>query len=437
MPQREMNFDGLVGPTHNYAGLSFGNVASKGHQGRQSHPRAAALQGLSKMRAVAEMGFAQGFLPPLARPEASVLRHLGFSGSDEEVMAEAARVDPILMAQVCSASCMWTANAATVSPSADTADGRVHFTPANLRAQFHRSIEPPATASVLRHAFPDPNHFVHHDPLPASDQYGDEGAANHTRLHTEDGLVHLFVFGIEHRRTDGPAPRRFPARQTREASEAVARLHGVREAMFVQQNPEVIDQGVFHNDVISVGTGRVLLFHEQAFLDGPRVIDELKERLGAGFVPLEVTNEMLPVEACVSSYLFNSQLLEEPDGSMVLVAPSEGEQDERVRKVCEDWCAGDTPIHRVEWMDVRESMRNGGGPACLRLRVPLEDAERSAVHPGLILTPERADALEAWITRWYPESLQPEDLADPELSIRSRDAMKALEDITGIPTFPS
>ena len=154
MPQREMNFDGLVGPTHNYAGLSFGNVASKGHQGRQSHPRAAALQGLSKMRAVAEMGFAQGFLPPLARPEPSVLRQLGFSGSDEEVMAEAARIDPILLAQVCSASCMWTANAATVSPSADTADGRVHFTPANLRAQFHRSIEPPATASVLRHVFP-------------------------------------------------------------------------------------------------------------------------------------------------------------------------------------------------------------------------------------------------------------------------------------------
>ena len=24
----EVNFDGLVGPTHNYAGLSYGNVAS-------------------------------------------------------------------------------------------------------------------------------------------------------------------------------------------------------------------------------------------------------------------------------------------------------------------------------------------------------------------------------------------------------------------------
>ena len=432
MPLREMNFDGLVGPTHNYAGLSFGNVASKDHGGQESHPRAAALQGLAKMRAVAEMGFDQGFLPPLARPAPNVLRVMGFEGDDATILGAAAEVDPVLLAQVCSASSMWTANAATVSPSCDTADGCVHFTPANLRAQFHRSIEPWETAHMLQHVFPDETIFTHHDPLPASDQYGDEGAANHTRLQTDAGRVNLFVYGVEHRRPDGPAPRHFPARQTREASEAVARRHQLRGAMFVQQNPDVVDRGVFHNDVISVGTGRVLLYHEQAFLDGARVIDELRERLGPDFVPLEVPAEVLPVEACVSSYLFNSQLLEHPDGSMVLIAPSEGEADERIQRICDQWCGGEGPIEKVVWMDVRESMRNGGGPACLRLRVPLEDHERAALHPGFVLTPERADELEGWIRQWYRESLHPRDLADQGLMGTCRQAMAALVELVGL-----
>ena len=192
--------------------------------------------------------------------------------------------------------------------------------------------------------------------------------------------------------------------------------------MFVQQNPDVIDQGVFHNDVISVGTGRVLLFHEQAFLDSPRVIQELRDRLGPEFVPLEVPTALLPIESCISSYLFNSQLLEQPDGQMVLVAPAEGQADDAVRATCEAWCSGETPIDRVAWIDVRESMRNGGGPACLRLRVPLDDHERDAIHPAFRLTPDRADQLEAWICRWYPESLHPGDLADPALLATCREA---------------
>ena len=210
MSLREMNFDGLVGPTHNFAGLSFGNVASKDHGGQESHPRAAALQGLAKMRVVAEMGFDQGFLPPMARPAPNVLRVMGFEGDDATILTAAAETDPVLLAQVCSSSSMWAANAATVSPSADTVDGCLHITPANLRAQFHRSIEPWEAAHILKHVFPDETLFTHHDPLPASDQYGDEGAANHTRLQTDTGTVHLFVYGVEHRLPNGPAPQRFP-----------------------------------------------------------------------------------------------------------------------------------------------------------------------------------------------------------------------------------
>lgn len=432
MSLQEMNFDGLVGPTHNYAGLSLGNLASRDHGGQTSHPRAAALQGLAKMRANAALGVPQGFLPPLPRPELSVLRNLGFDGDDPTLLDRVQREDPVLLAQVSSASCMWTANAATVSPSTDTADGRVHFTPANLRAQFHRAIEPIATGGLLAKVFPDPSFFRHHAPLPPSDQYGDEGAANHTRLETDEGVVHLFVYGVEHRQPEGLRPARFPARQTREASEAVARRHGLADPMFVQQSPEAIDLGVFHNDVISVGSGRVLLHHEHAFVDTPAVIDELRRRLGPSFVPLVVTAEELPVEACVTSYLFNSQLIELADGSMVLVAPSECEADERVRGICATWCADDNPIRDVVWMDLRESMQNGGGPACLRLRVPLTDAELDAVHHGVVLTDARATRLEKWIETWYPESLHPRELADPALLERVRDAHDALREITGI-----
>ena len=437
MTTREMNFDGLVGPTHNYAGLSFGNVASKDHGGQVSHPRAAALQGVAKMRAVSDMGFDQGFLPPLPRPATSVLRSMGFHGDDASILQDAGRTDPVLLAQVCSASCMWTANAATISPSCDTEDGRVHLTPANLIAQFHRSIETPQTAAVLRAAFPDISLFMHHEPLPASSQFGDEGAANHTRLSTSKGCAHLFVYGAEHRRHDAPRPLRFPARQTREASEAISRRHGVTNPVFIQQNPDVIDRGVFHNDVISVGTGRVLLYHEHAFLDNERVIGELTELLGDEFMPLVVSEEMVPVETCVRSYLFNSQLLEKVDGSMILVAPIECQEDDSVRSLCDKWCREDNPIQEIHWMDVRESMHNGGGPACLRLRVPLNETERAAIHKGLILTPERANQLESWIREWYPESLHPEQLADPELLDRCRAAMSALEDLLEFPIIQS
>ncbi|TWY25023.1 N-succinylarginine dihydrolase, partial [Serratia marcescens] len=127
----EVNFDGLVGPTHHYAGLSFGNEASTQHQNSVSNPKLAAKQGLLKMKALADLGFQQGVLPPQERPHLPMLRRLGFSGSDEAVLAQAMRQSPRLLSALSSASCMWTANAATVSPSADSADGKVHFTAAN------------------------------------------------------------------------------------------------------------------------------------------------------------------------------------------------------------------------------------------------------------------------------------------------------------------
>lgn len=431
----EVNFDGLVGPTHNYAGLSFGNVASQSNAASASNPRAAALQGLAKMRRLAGLGLKQAVLPPQERPDVATLRRLGFGGSDAAVIATASRQAPALFQACCSASSMWTANAATVAPSPDTADGRVHFTPANLVDRFHRSLEHPTTTRVLRAIFRDERRFAVHPALPAHAHFGDEGAANHTRLAPQHGApgVHVFVYG---RRAggDGPAPSRYPARQTREACEAVARLHGLDPArsVFIQQNPAVIDAGVFHNDVIAVGNGQVLFAHEQAFLDRDAAHAALRAACGEGLTIVEVGSDEMPVAEAVRSYLFNSQLLTLPDGRMALLLPGECETSAPVRACLERVLAADNPIAQLEFANLRESMRNGGGPACLRLRVVLEDAEIAAAAPGVFLDEALYARLTAWVEKHYRDRLTVADLADPALLDECRRALDELTTLLGL-----
>jgi len=335
---REVNFDGLVGPTHNYAGLSLGNVASATHEGQTSNPRRAALQGLEKMRFVHGLGVAQAVLPPQPRPSLRVLRQLGFGAgrSDEETVAAAARQGEHLLRLVSSASSMWTANAATVAPSSDTSDGRLHVTPANLQAMFHRAIEADTTYSVLRAIFADEKRFAVHEPLPGGGQLADEGAANHTRLHGAAGAVHLFAWGRRVWATGDapPQPSRYPARQTLEASQTVARLHGLAadRVFFAQQHPQGIDAGAFHTDVLAVGNGNLLLAHELAFLDLAAVIGGLRTVFGDELRVVVAKNDELPVEDAVGAYPFNSQLLTLPDGKMVIVAPEESRERPAARR---------------------------------------------------------------------------------------------------------
>lgn len=432
----EANFDGLVGPTHNYAGLSWGNVASKSNVNAESNPREAALQGLAKMKRLADRGYVQGVLPPHERPHIPTLRQLGYSGSDAEILAAAARDNPVVLAAVSSASCMWTANAATVSASADTADHRVHFTPASLNAKFHRSIEHVVTGRALKAIFSDEAYFAHHPALPPVSQFGDEGAANHTRLcaaHGEPG-VELFVYGATAFDDDAPAPQRFPARQTLEASQAIARLHGLddRHAVFAQQNPAAIDAGVFHNDVIAVGNGNVLFYHQQAFLDEAQVLADIRQRLkGTELAPVRVAESDVPLADAVASYLFNSQLLNSPDG-MLLAVPGECREIESVSRYLDGLVAGGGPITAVEVFDVKQSMRNGGGPACLRLRVVLRDDELQTMHQGVLLTDDLYQRLTAWVEAHYRDRLTQTDLADPLLLQECRHALDELTGILGL-----
>jgi len=437
---REFNFDGLVGPSHNYAGLSFGNVASFNNVKSVSNPKEAALQGLAKMRALAARGFGQGLLPPQMRPNFRLLRSIGFTGTDAEVISKAYKASPVILACAYSASPMWTANAGTVSPSADTADGRVHFTVANLNNKLHRSHEHTQTERALRAIFRDQTHFAVHAALPPTPAFGDEGAANYARLCASHGAkgVEMFVYGRAEFDPAAPAPKRFPARQTLEASQAVARLHGLdeRATVFIQQNPDVIDQGVFHNDVISVGNGDVLFYHEQAFIDEQAALATLRAAMahvGAELRPVRVPTSAVTVEDAVRSYLFNSQLLSKEGGRMALVVPQECQENDNVARYLDQLVASGGPIDELICFDLRQSMRNGGGPACLRLRVALTVQEEGAMHQGVLMTEDLYGRLVAWVEKHYRDRLAPSDLADPQLAIEVNTALSDLSNILGLP----
>lgn len=439
----EINFDGLVGQTHNYSGLSFGNVASEIYKGYVAYPKKAALQGLDKMRLLMQMGLKQAVLPPQERPHIPTLKRLGFTGSDAEILGQAYKNNPALLMSVCSAASMWTANAGTVSPSADTPDGKLHLTPANLVNKFHRSIEHHSTTPVFRAIFSDPNHFVVHEALPSGDWLGDEGAANHTRFcesHEKTG-VEFFVYGKTGLEQTGQNTKNFPARQNHEASKAIARLHGLDPArtVFVQQNPEMIDVGVFHNDVISVGNQNVLFYHEDAFVGGDAVLAEIQGKLSRvckkPFIPLKVLRRDIPAAEAVKTYLFNTQLVTLPDDSMALIAPFECEESPLVKPYLDALLADiSNPIRRVYYVDLRQSMQNGGGPACLRLRVVMTEDEIKTANPAVFLDNGLYQKLKSWIEKYYRDELRLEDLADPQLLLEVRNALDELTKILNLGT---
>ncbi|QQQ19417.1 N-succinylarginine dihydrolase [Brevundimonas vitis] len=429
-PAIEANADGLIGPTHSYAGLSPGNLASSLNAGEASNPRAAVLQGLDKMKTLADLGLPQFVLPPHERPNIPFLRTLGFTGSDAQVLEQAWKDAPSFAAAACSASPMWAANAATVTPSADSADGRVHFTPANLVTNLHRSLEHQQTKRALDALFPDRDRFAVHDALPSVAHLADEGAANHVRLCADHGTpgVNLLVWGREaYEPWTGP----YPARQTFEASQAIARRHGASGAVLARQSRAAIAGGTFHNDVVCVGALETLFHHELAFEDTAATHAAIRAA-AKGFEPIfvQVSLADLPLADAISSYLFNSMLVQIPDRDrLTLICPTETRDNPRSDAVAQSLAASNGPIGAVEYVDVRQSMRNGGGPACLRLRVVLTEAEQAAANPAMRLTEDLYARLSAWGATHYRDQLTPADLADPALLDESRSALDALTQI--------
>lgn len=428
----EANFDGLVGPSHHYGGLGVGNRASLGSHNKPSHPRAGALQGLEKMRAVAALGVPQFFLPPCDRPNLDWLRELGFGGSDADVMKEAGDSDVRLLSAAWSSAFMWTANAATVTPSADSGDGRLHISVANLASNLHRQQEAEERYQQLSRIFSEVPNAVVHQPLPSSYPLRDEGAANHMRLSDDVNLqgagqgLHVLV--------DGDAVTSgFLGRQSQQCGAAIARRHRLREeqVFLLHQHPEAVAAGVFHNDVIATSHQHLMIHHEKAFLDAKPALEKLeavfRQRFGRDLLRIVVDESVLTLEDAVSSYLFNSQIVTNQNGTFTIICPENCRQVPAAQSLVQHWIADDeNPIADVIYLPLDQSMANGGGPACLRLRVQLEADQLAAIPEAYRITDRRADELSAWIEKWYPESLELSELMDAQFAIHCLDAVAAM-----------
>ncbi len=435
---KEVIFIGLPGPTHNYGGLSADNVASSSNRGSTSSPRQAARQALDLVGLLRSLGIQAGVLPPQLRPHLPLL-HQYFTGDAEELIRQAARENPALLEKASSSSAMWVANAATTTPACDAKDSVLHLTTANLFTNLHRRIEAADTHKILTQIFAHVPDVNVHAPLP--DSQPDEGDANHMRLvpkHGDKGL-HVMVYGA-----DGSASDPKSARQSRAAFEAIQQNHKIpdEQVIFVKQNPAVIDQGVFHNDVIAVSNEYVLLVHEHAYADGLVDIQKIETSYsalhkGKKLCTIIIRDADLSVEEAVRTYLFNSQIVSKPDGSMAIIAPTElqtlynGKAADLMERIRTD---DSNPITEVHYLDLRQSMRNGGGPACLRLRVPMSVAQINAMkeHVNVLADESLVASLERIIEAYYPEQITAQDVKESRLYDACRSMLAALSQVMRI-----
>ena len=436
----ELNIDALVGPSHHFGGVGVGNVASQEHTRQPSNPQLAALEGLDKARLVAELGVPQYVLPPLRRPLTHLLECLGFTGDFQTQCAQARQAAPAAYSAVFSSAFMWAANAATVGPACDCADQRTHVTLANLSSSWHRMFEHTERYQQIERMFASSKQPVTlHAALPPLVPLRDEGAANHMRLSNARGELGLqvFVYG----ETDhAPRPARHLARQTLAACQAIARLHGLdpQRTFFLQQHPDAIDAGVFHNDVIATSHGNVLLMHEMAFLNAEDELSRLagvfQQLTGSALRVIRVSNQELSLQDAVKSYLFNSQLLTPSNNpaSMVMICAAQCQRMPHVRSLIEQWIgASDNPISDVHYVSLDQSMSGGGGPACLRLRLALPASAIDSFAPAYRLTPTLAAQLKSLISEYYPDCLRWDCLASQENIERYERAHREMERLFG------
>ena len=433
----EINFDGLIGPTHNYSGLSEGNNASKKNFSSPSNPKNAALQGIKKAETLIASGLKQGFFLPHERPFIPGLRKLGFNGTDEEILSSAFNHSKVLLSNFSSASSMWAANAATFSPSIDSYDQNIHITPANLNTMFHRSIEHEFTKTQLELMFGGV--AIVHDPIENISGYGDEGAANHLRVseqHLKSGFQ-IFVYGS----SAFEVHQGMITRQAEEISKAVSIMHQLDpdRVLFLKQNEQAINAGSFHNDIVSLANEEVFIFHQEAFADRvelERILHHLKDHV-KGFHPIEILSEDISLDDLVSSYLLNSQLITVKNNEMMMLLPEEVQNHSNCMRWLEE-IKSSSPIKHIEFVDIRQSMMNGGGPACLRFKITVNNDEFNQINEKFLLTPKKLMDLRALVTKHYRDKLNPADLLDNNLvqeSYRFLDELTQLLDLGNIYDF--
>jgi len=201
-------------------------------------------------------------------------------------------------------------------------------------------------------------------------------------------------------------------------------LHGLlpERTVFVEQNPVAIDAGAFHNDVLAVANEGVVFAHELAFADRQGAYDAIRQAFPALQV-LEVPDSAVSLAEAIKTYLFNAQLLSTGEDGMTLIVPEECRKSASVWSWCEQMVAGNGPIRHVIPVNLRQSMANGGGPACLRLRVV---ADPRTVDPRFLLDEATAELLESIIAANWPEQIDPADLGSEALARSVTMARKAL-----------
>jgi succinylarginine dihydrolase len=298
---------------------------------------------------------------------------------------------------------------------------------------MHRAQEADFSHSLLKKIFADPKYVTVHAPLDAYRDLGDEGAANHNILCKQYGNpgLEMFVYGRHGLMHDIHETTRFPARQTKLASSTIKRNHSLRDdrTLIVQQNPLAIDAGVFHNDVVCVTNKNVMFYHAQAFLGWSTAQLAIQQYFAGDCYFIEISPNQLSLEEAVETYIFNSQLVSLPgsNGDMALIVPMECKNSRQATELLNSIVLANNPIKLVQHVECRESMRNGGGPACLRLRAILTKQQLEACHQGIILDDKLYSQLSMWIEKYYRDTLVAEDLLDPLLS---QEVFTALDELT-------
>ena len=410
----EVNFDGLVGPTHNYAGLSHGNIHSVNNKNKPSNPYEAAIQGLNKMKLMHDLGYKQCIIPPQKRP---------FLKDYEDYQN---------MVVNASASSMWVANSCTIAPSVDSYNNKLNLLIANLNSTQHRRLEAPQTYAILNKIFEDSDKFLIQPPINSTGELDDEGAANHTRFcnsYEEEGL-HLFVYGRSQNNSE-ESPTKYPARQTLEASQKVAENLQIKNVVYAQQSAESIDAGVFHHDVIGVGNKNLYFYHEKALANENETLQNLQDNFNGDLKLIKVKESEVPLATAVDTYLFNSQLVEYMGGHL-LVAPLQCRKNGLVKKYIQSIVGKNKNIKKVRYIDLQQSLYNGGGPACLRLRVVMNKEELNSLHQEIIFTNNLYFKLRHWIKKYYKKKLIYDDLFVPSFIQKCYDGFDELTKILNL-----
>ncbi|SEI00219.1 succinylarginine dihydrolase [Rheinheimera pacifica] len=427
MSDLQLNISELPGPTFMYSGLSKDNVASVQNKHLVANPLKFAQLSLQRMRLLLDEGVPQVIFPPHRRPDMQALEVCGFTGDMSHMISSADKFSNGYLESLLAASSVWTANAATVTPSADSEDGKVHITTANLNSHYHRSIEASQTHAKLARLFSDDKFFCLHQALPGHSRFSDEGAANHMRFHVEAENRGLNVFVYSN---DPDNPEFVQGRQTLWASKAICQLHALPDSkvLLQKQSKEAISRGIFHNDIISMNSHDLLVFHQQAYEDHESLIEKL---MAQGICCVEIKAEEFSLEHALKTYFFNSEFISGKDGGLVLVMSKSCQHDAKVQVQLDRIQTAYSKEIKTMYVDLDDSLRNGGGPACLRLRVQLNQEQFSAIPSQFLLTQNKLEALQEVVTRFYRESLSYEDVLTEIFQRNLQPVYTKLEQILG------